>query len=576
MVSRSELDAVGSTLRRSIFSIGLISLVANLLLLTGPLFMIAVYDHVIPTKNVDTLIGLIAIALAAYVLYGVVNVQRSRALTRVGASFAAAMSGRVFESVLRKPLLLGGQNDSVRLLRDIEDIRNYLAGPGASAMFDLPWAPIYLAICFGFHVWIGIAVTVGALLLAVLTIVTELMTRDASAEASSLSSRRNASVESSMRNIETLISMGALTGLMRRWNALTGLTIASSLSLSDRSSTFLEISRVFRMVLQSGVLAIGAYLVINGEASSGIIIASSILSSRALAPIDQLIGSWRSMLSARQGWHRLDALLRDVSPLRSGLPLPAPIRELAVEAVCLTPPGSSQQTLSEISFTVQSGSAVAVIGASGSGKSSLIRTLVGLWRPTRGAVRIDGSDVDSWSMDHRRRYIGYLAQEVELLEGTIALNIARFDESASADSIVAAALEAQVHDLILRLPKGYDTVVGPGATILSAGQKQRIALARALFGDPFFVVLDEPNSNLDSEGEAALSQAIMRVRQRAGIVILVAHRESVLGSCDYVLMMQNGELRRYGRREEVLRPHVARIEVGKPHFESSAAAVGSR
>jgi ATP-binding cassette subfamily C protein len=318
------------------------------------------------------------------------------------------------------------------------------------------------------------------------------------------------------------------------------------------------------MILQSAVLALGAYLVINGEASGGIIIASSILSSRALAPVDQIIASWRSLLAARQGWGRIEKLLSEVPPLGPVLPLPPPKKVLSVEGLSLCPPGSARQTLSDISFSVEAGSAVAVLGPSGSGKSSLTRTLVGVWTPSAGVVRIDGSDIQTWDMSYRRTHVGYLPQDVELLEGTIALNIARFDETASADSIIAAAMEAQVHDLVLRLPNGYDTVVGPGGSLLSAGQKQRIALARALHGNPFLVVLDEPNSNLDSEGEAALSQAIQRVRQRGGIVIIVAHRESVLVACDRIVFMQNGLLRAYGSKEEVLRPRVTRIEVREP------------
>jgi PrtD family type I secretion system ABC transporter len=336
---------------------------------------------------------------------------------------------------------------------------------------------------------------------------------------------------------------------------------ALSLKLSDKTGALLEVSKVSRMLLQSAVLALGAYLVIIGQASGGVIIASSILSSRALAPVDHLIGTWRGLLAARQGWRGVEDLLDRMPSLPNSLPLPPPMHELSAENVSLIPPGSSVTTLTNVTFSVPAGSAVAVLGPSGAGKSSLVRTLVGIWRPSVGTVRVDGADIQLWSLEQRRSGVGYMPQDVELLEGTIAQNISRFDDMASPGMIVAAAKAAQVHDLILHLPSGYDSVVGPGGALLSAGQKQRVALARALYGEPFLVVLDEPNSNLDAEGDAALSRAIMAVRQRGGVVIIVAHRESALASCDRVLFVQGGEVRAYGPKEEILHPRPTRIEV---------------
>lgn len=555
-----ELDALAERLKRSIGAIGIISLVSNLLLLTGPLFMVAIYDHVIPTRSIETLLGLVLIALAAYALYGIADSYRSKALARLGSSIVESISGRVLDAVLRRPLVHGPQPDPLRPVRDLDEIRGYVAGPGAAALFDVPWIPIYVGICFAFHFWIGVAVVVGALVLVTLTLLAEVLTREFSRRATEAAGARGAVVETATQNLEVLVSMGMLTSLLERWKVAVDGTIGAGLALADRSGALLELSRVFRMILQSAVLALGALLVIGGEASGGVIIASSILSARALAPVDQVIATWRSMLAARQGWARIAQLLADTPPLPVVLPLPPPQRSLAVEAVSLVPPGSQRQTLTEISFEVEAGSAVAVLGPSGSGKSSLVRTLVGVWTPTSGVVRVDGGNLDGWSMDYRRRHIGYLPQDVELLEGTIAQNIARFDPTATPDSIVAAAEEAAVHELILRLPRGYDTMVGPGGSLLSAGQKQRIALARALHGNPFLVVLDEPNSNLDSEGDAALSQAIVKVRQRGGIVIVVAHRESVLVACDRIAFIQNGMLRAYGPKEEVMRPRVTRID----------------
>lgn len=562
--AQSELRIIYDRMKRTFLGIGIISLVVNLLMLTGPLFMIAVYDHVIPTRNLDTLLGLSMICLVAYGIYGFVDNYRSRITARIGTSFAEALSGRVFDAVLRQPLVNGFQADTIRPVRDIEDVRSYVSGPGMTALFDVPWIPIYLGICFAFHLYIGLAVLLGAIALVILTVVAESFTRGLGKENAERHSAKNAIVEYSIRNTEVLVAMGVLLGVRQKWRSHSEAAAASSLMLTDRTGRLLEISKIARMVLQSGVLALGALLVVNGQASAGVIIASSILSSRALAPVDQIIGTWRQLLAARQGWQRIERLLDDVPALPQPMRLPPPRSALTVENVSLIPPGSTIQTLADISFEVPAGSAVGVLGPSGAGKSSLVRTLVGIWRPESGTVRIDGSDVQNWSLEQRRDYIGYLPQDVELLEGTIAQNISRFNEDASPESIVEAARLASVHELILRLPQGYDTMVGPNASTLSGGQKQRIALARALHGDPFLIILDEPNSNLDSEGEAALSNAIMQVRERGGIVLIVAHRESALASCDRIVLIQGGQLRAYGLKEEMLRPRVTtKIEVSR-------------
>lgn len=569
---KSEVREVFDRLRRAFLGVGLMSCVINLLMLTGPLFMIAVYDQVIPTRNVDTLIGLMGLGLLAYFLYGLADNLRARVMARFAASFSEALSGRVFDAVLRQPLIYGFQADTVRPLRDLEEMRSYLAGPGMLAMFDVPWIPVYLAICFAFHPLIGLAVVCGTVVLVMLAALAELRTRWLSRRTAEINSSRNSVVELSIRSSEVLMAMGILAGVRDRWRGMSEQAVRHSLKLSDRSSSLFEMSKVSRMVLQSGVLALGAYLVINGQASGGVIIASSILSSRALAPVDHLIGTWRTLVAAREGWKRVAILLDKMPAMPNALPLPPPIRELTVEDVSLVPPGGSERTLAGISFMVPAGSAVAVLGPSGAGKSSLVRTLVGVWRPSSGCVRIDGANVQYWSLEQRRRYVGYLPQDVELLEGTVAQNIARFDDEATPESIIAAASAARVHDLILRLPNGYDSIIGPGGGLLSAGQKQRIALARALYGEPFLVVLDEPNSNLDSEGEAALSRAIMAVRQRGGIVLIVAHRESALAPCDRILVVQGGELRAYGPKEDILRPRPTNVEVREGHLMRRAGA----
>lgn len=557
---RPELDIAMDGLRAPLFGVAILSLVVNLLMLAGPLFMIAVYDHVLPTRNTNTLIGLLLLVLVAYALYGITDIFRTRAMARFATAITETISVRVFDAVMRRPLVQGFQADTIRPLQDIDEIKSYAAGPGMSALFDLPWIPIYLGICFAFHVYIGVAVLIGAITLVTVTLSAEALTRRASRQTNEKISSRNSVIENAIRNTEALMGMGMLIGILNQWRDRSDSSARASLDLVDRTGALLEVSKVSRMVLQSGVLALGAYLVILGQASPGIIIASSILSSRALAPVDQIISTWRQLLSARHGWGRISTLLAEVPPLPQSMRLHPPTEELAVEGVSLVPPGGSTRTLDNISFLVPAGSAVGVLGPSGSGKSSLVRTLVGIWAPMSGKVRIDSSDVMTWSLQHRRAHIGYLPQDVELMAGTVAENISRFANDASPETIIAAATQARVHELILRLPQGYDTLIGPSGSILSGGQKQRIALARALYGNPFLVVLDEPNSNLDAEGEAALSRAIMLVRQRGGIVVIVAHRETALASCDRVLIMQSGQLRVYGLKEEILRPRVTQIQ----------------
>jgi len=573
--NKSEVREVFDRLRRSFMGIGVISGVVNLLTLTGPLFMIAVYDQVIPTRNTDTLIGLMGLGLLAYLLYGVADNLRSRVMTRFAASFSEALSVRVLDAVLRQPLSVGFQADTVRPMRDLEEMRAYIAGPGMLAWFDVPWIPIYLALCFAFHPLIGLAVSGGALVLMLLAAVTELRTRWLSRRAAETNSAKNSIVEVSIRSAEAMMAMGMLIGIRDRWRSMSEQSTRHSLRLSDRSTALFELSKISRMVLQSGVLALGAYLVINGEASGGVIIASSILSSRALAPVDHLIGTWRSLVSAREGWKRVALLLERMPAMPNALALPPPTNALTVEDVAVVPPGGAAQTLSGVSFAVPAGSAVAVLGPSGAGKSSLVRTLVGVWRPHQGTVRLDGADIQYLSLEQRRAHVGYLPQDVQLLEGTVAQNISRFDDDATPDQVIAAAVAARVHELILRLPNGYDSIIGPGGGLLSAGQRQRVALARALYGDPFLVVLDEPNSNLDAEGEAALSRAIVGVRQRGGIVMIVAHRESALAACDRILVIQEGEMRAYGNKEDILRPRPTNVEIREAHISARRTGEGA-
>jgi ATP-binding cassette subfamily C protein len=420
------------------------------------------------------------------------------------------------------------------------------------ALFDLPWIPLYLAICFAFHPLIGFAALAGAIILIVLTLLTEILMRAPARAATEAAVARNGLAEASRRNAEALVAMGMAGHIAARWSEANRQYMRSQQEASDLGGGLGAISKVLRMMLQSGVLAVGAYLVIHQEASAGIIIAASILSARALAPVDLAIANWKGFVAARQSWQRLNRLLT-MSPARlAPMQLQTPVHRLTVEAVSASPPGVPKIVVQDITFELEAGQGLGIIGPSGSGKSSLVRLLVGVWQPMRGNVRLDGAALDQWASDALGRHIGYLPQDVELLAGTVAENIARFEPNPDNEAVIAAAKAVGVHDLIVRLPAGYDTPIGEQGSALSAGQAQRVALARAVYRDPFLVVLDEPNSNLDSEGEEALTRAILGVRERMGIVIVVAHRPSAIAGVDRLLMMNQGKAQTIGPKDEVL------------------------
>jgi ATP-binding cassette subfamily C protein len=439
----------------------------------------------------------------------------------------------------------------VQPLRDLDQVRTFLSSQGPTALFDFPWMPIYLAICFAFHLWIGVAALVGAIIMIVLTMTTEVLARGPIKAATVSAVLRNAHAETSRRNAELLVALG-MTGQMRdRWSAANSQYMASQQAASDVTGGLSAVSKTFRMMLQSGVLGIGAYLVIHQEATGGIIIASSILTARALAPIDLAIANWRGFVAARQGWDRLNKLLALLPALDAPMALPAPTTSIVVEMASAAPPGEQRLVVQDVNFTLKSGSGLGIVGPSASGKSSLARMLVGVWELARGRICIDGAALTQWSPEMLGRHLGYLPQDVELLAGTVAQNISRFEPNAPPAAIIAAAKAAGVHELVLNLSGGYEANVGEQGRALSAGQQQRIALARALYRDPFLVVLDEPNSNLDGEGEKALTKAILGVRARGGIVIVVAHNPSAVAGVDFLLIMGQGRQQTFGPKEEI-------------------------
>ena len=551
-VRHSELGEALRACRGAFIGVGLMSCVINLLYLTGSIFMLEVYDRVLPSRSVPTLVGLVFIAAVLYMAQGVLDLIRGRILGRIGTALDESLNARVFDTVVRIPLLIGGRSEGLQPLRDLDNVRAFLGSMGPSAFFDLPWLPFYLAICFAFHVMIGITALIGAIILVSLTLVTEYLSRQPAREAMSLAARRNDLAAASRRNAEVLVAMGMAGRLSKRWSDANEKYLAGNQNASDVSGGLGAISKVLRMMLQSAVLGTGAYLVIHQEATAGIIIAGSILSARALAPVDLAIAHWKSFIAARQSWHRLNRLLEQMPVRATQTQLQDPTTRLSVEGLSIAAPGDQRLIVHDVTFALTAGMGLGVIGPSGSGKSSLIRALVGVWLPVRGKVRLDGAALDQWSSDLLGRHVGYLPQDVELFTGTVAQNICRFDPEAKSDDIISAAKEAGVHEMIIKMRDGYNTDVGEQGKALSAGQAQRVALARALYGDPFLIVLDEPNSNLDTEGDEALTRAVRAARERGAIVVVVAHRPIGIEAVDQILVLKDGRLQAFGPKEQVL------------------------
>ncbi|MGJ5203735.1 type I secretion system permease/ATPase [Bradyrhizobium sp. HKCCYLR20261] len=557
--------------------VALFSGAINLLALTGSLYMLQVYDRVLPSRSVPTLVGLSLLMAGLYLGNGYLDFIRGRVMSRVGVRIDDALRERVFAVVQLLPLRSRPSGDGLQPVRDLDQIRSYLSGLGPTALFDLPWIPIYLAVIFLLHPLLGLFSVAGGLVLVALTFVTEMRSKGPLKAAAHSASRRLAFGEAARRNSEVVRAMGLGQRLSHRWNELNAVHIADQLQASDAIGGISSVSKVFRLLLQSGMLGLGAYLVIIGGLSAGSIIAASIIMSRSLAPIETSIAHWRGFVSARQSYRRLSELFMALpsEPIAS-LQLTAPRSSLTVENLSVAPPGAARPVLLNVGFALSAGEALGIIGPSASGKSSLARALVGVWQPLRssgsgvgGCVRLDGAALDQWAPAQLGRHIGYLPQSIELFEGTVAENICRFDEAATSERIIAAARAAGVHELIVHLPAGYETEVGEGGCALSAGQRQRVALARALYGDPFLIVLDEPNANLDHAGDVALTHAIRSVRERGGIVVVIAHRPSALAGIDKVLALIDGRVQAFGAKEEILR---RMLQPASPAAQRTAAA----
>ena len=549
-----ELGKLLAGYRGALSSIVMLSAVLNVLALTGSLYLLVVYSHVLMSNSLETLASSFVIIIVLFAFQGVFDNLRASLLRMVGHRFDRQLAERLQQVESELAQRSAGGNASASPLRDLDQIRSFLLSSGPAAIIDLPWVLFFLIVLSLLHPALGLTALVGALALGYVTLLHDRSSRLKVEQVTELSRQRNRIVER-VRSSSGVIQGLSLSSRMNRfvldahWRF-----VAAQTALSDTAARFGSISRAARVFIQAAVLTVGAVLVIKGSATAGIIFASSILAGRALAPVDQAIANWRGFIGAQQAWVRLNELLRvSGERLQPEVALPAPSEKLTVERLTLVPPGSNRVAVGDVAFSLAKGDAMAIVGPSGSGKSSIARGLVGAWPPSRGAVRLDGAPLSQYSEDALREGIGYLPQEVELFAGSVAQNISGFDPAASSEAVVEAAKAAGVHDLILRLPQGYDTLVGEHGSILSGGQRQRLALARALYGNPFLLVLDEPDSNLDPEGEAALGAAISRVRERGGIVVVVTHRMVLMQNVNVLLVMRNGKQQAVGPRDQILK-----------------------
>lgn len=549
---REELRAARRESRGLYWFVGIFSFFVNMLMLTGPIYMLQVYDRVLGSRSVETLIALSVLVVFLYGMMGLLDYARGRVMGRVAARFQARLDRRVFDAVIRKSALAPGDQSETGM-RDLEAVQRLLASPVLMAFFDIPWTPVFLAGIWLFHPWLGALALVGGGIIILVTVINQAVTKQPAAK-SALSTAAAENLANQIRNESEMVqAMGMRDQAFSRWQKARGESLRAQINSSDLVGTFTTTTKTFRLFLQSAMLGLGAYLVLQNELTPGAMIAGSILMGRALAPIELAVGQWALVQRAVRGWQSLTELLALVPPEQSRTPLPKPKALLQVQQVTVVPPGDQQAALKTISFTVQPGQAVGVIGPSGAGKSTLARALTGLWRPAGGRIRLDGASLDQFDPRVLGEHIGYLPQRVQLFEGTIAENISRLAEEPDPAKIVEAAKKADAHDMILKLPDGYDTRVTAGGGRLSGGQMQRIGLARAMYGDPVLVVLDEPNSNLDNEGSEAVNHAIRGFKAEGKSVLIMAHRPAAIRECDQLLMLEGGIVRAFGPKDEVLK-----------------------
>ena len=530
----------------------LLSGVLNILALTGALYMLQIYDRALTSQSVPTLLALSLLAIGLYFCHGLLDVTRSQILVRLAAQFDKKLAPLAHKVTIDMPRFGFSMAEAKDRGRDVDTIRNFMSGQGPQALFDLPWMPLYIAFVYFLHPWLGTLAIIGAIILAGLTLVTELLTREKTRSTHRSEVMRANTADANTRNAEVLRAMGFAGRAVKRFEKANTEHLDLQTRTNDVSGTFGSVSKVLRMILQSAVLGLGAYLTIQGELTAGAIIAASVAAARALAPVDMAIGQWKHLVAARRSYTRLSETLASIEDDQPMVDLPPPARSIKVEKVTVAAPGTGTVVLGDVSFELNAGEALGIIGPSGGGKSTLARALTGVWPLVRGSVRLDDAELTQWHQDDLGRYIGYVPQDVSLLDATIAENISRLDPDADSEKILAATRAADVHEMIVRLPGGYQTELGPQGSALSAGQRQRLALARALYDDPFLVVLDEPNSNLDAAGDRALTEAIEAIKARGGIAIVIAHRPSAIVACDKVGVIKDGRLATLGPKDEII------------------------
>lgn len=548
---RAELRDVRKKSRSLYWTVGLFSLFANLLMLTGPLYMLQVYDRVLGSGSEETLIALSILVVFMYAIMGILDYTRARIMARVGARFQEDLDRRVFDAVVRKSAVAPDVKTNAGLA-DLEAVQRLITSPVLMAAFDLPWTPIFFAGIFIFHPWLGYLAVAGALVLVVIAIANQLLSRGSQARAGVAGQAAGAMADQIRTEAEMVQAMGMRGAAFDRWQKARSVALDSQVRATDVGGTFTSMTKTIRLFLQSAMLGLGAYLVLQNELTPGAMIAGSILLGRALAPVEMALNQWPLVQRGMSAWGNLEVLLGAVPPEPQRTELPKPRAHLAAKNLTVVPPGEKQAALKSVTFTVEPGQAVGVIGPSGAGKSTLARTITGVWRPAGGSVRLDSAALEHYGTETLGRHIGYLPQRVQLFDGTIAQNIARLADRPDDAKVVAAARMAAAHEMILELPQGYDTLIQSGQVRLSGGQMQRIGLARALYDDPVILVLDEPNSNLDNVGSQALNHSIREMKASGRSVMIMAHRPAAIQECDMLMVLDNGMRMAFGPKDEVL------------------------
>ncbi|WP_323615055.1 type I secretion system permease/ATPase [Pseudomonas putida] len=567
--SENNLQTALKACRSSFLSVGFFSFFVNTLTLVPTFFMIQVSGRVVPSSSSSTLIMLTLIMTVLLATLGSLEWVRSRIMVRISNRLDVLLSRDVYRASFKRALNSGGGDATAQSLNDLTSLRQFFTGPGVFAFFDAPWFPIYTTIMFLFHPWFGCMTLACGAVLTALAVVNHRVTSQALASANKENVTSNLITTKTLRNAEVIESMGMLDTLMNRWAKRQRKVLMLQSQASDKGGAVSSLSKIFRLWSQSIMLAIGAYLVINHEINPGLLMAGSLLLGRALSPIDQMIGSWKGVVAAKVQYDRLNKVMDDLNKEPERMPLPAPEGHIQVENLIVAPPGAKAPVLRSISFVAPAGSVVGIVGPSAAGKSTLVRALMGIWPPQHGVVRLDGADISTWDKQALGPYVGYLPQDIELFEGSISENIARFDK-VDPEKVVQAAQMAGVHEMILMLPDGYDTVIGKDGVNLSGGQRQRIGLARAVYGNPRLIVLDEPNSNLDDVGERALGVALQKLKETGATVFIVSHRPNILTRLDRILVMAGGTISMYGERDRVIAELAAQQAKGQQRVAQPA------